>query len=364
VSSALITTIIPTFRRPDLLRRAVESVQAQAFENVKIVICDNDSGDQTEHVVAEMCAADNRITYIKRSNNIGPGPNMVQAVSEVETPFFSLLNDDDFLLPGFYQDALNALSKQSNIGFVCAKTLSVDADSGSMFPRNSDWQAGVYPPSNSSSSKMFASHFVQSGVLMKTCLTKIIGPFDLLGNDVLFMTLAASAESFAVLDSYGAVFTYHSKSYSVAQGLSSEPDAKLHEAMLSTMGFVVRSALPDDRKFNLILLVVHYYNLILDSQTLRALAQSDREYASTPWRAPSNRCTLLSAILAIKSGCPSFFEPIFQTALAALLSNRKRRLRRGGLWIKLPQAAREYLVNCECDTEKFNALVGANGFRN
>ena len=360
MSSPTITTIIPTYRRPALLRRAVESVQAQSFADVKICIYDNASGDETEDVVMEIIKRDKRVHYTKRPHNIGPGPSMVQAVSIIDTPLFSLLNDDDFLLPDLYLRATSAVAQRPEIGFVCSKTLSVDVTNGSMQFRNRDWAAGLYQPSNEMSSKMFASHFVQTGVVMRTDITSIIGPFDLLGNDALFMTMAAAAMPFVVLDIYGSVFTAHPGAYSVALGLSSEPAVRLNEAMLSSIGFVVKSTLSQESKFHLIMLIAHYYQEILDIKALNALAETRADVQRASSQTLPSSVTSSSVALALHQHCPAALQSFLRMIFGVLRSGRKRRQRRGAAWKVLPQAAHEYLLTGECDSKKFEAFVSAD----
>lgn len=357
MASPLITTIIPTFRRPDLLRRAVESVRAQRFEDFKLCIYDNASGDETEDVVREMCKLDRRIEYIKRVSNLGPGLNMVRAVSSVETPYFSLLNDDDFLLPDMYSDSMAAFLKHDRVGFVCSKTLSVDVTNASMQFRNGDWVGGFYEPSSALSSKMLASHFVQTGVVMRTGLTRTIGPFDLLGNDALFMTMAAAAEPFFVVDAYRSVFTFHPNSYSVAHGLSSEPVARLHEAMVSSVSFLLRSELPDERKFHLMMLVAHYYREIFNIKNIKALHDTGEEFVKPTL--PS-AITLSSVASALHQYCPSMLQPTVRLGIATLRKRRAKQIRRDSSWSNLPQGARDYLRKGSWDSKNFMSLINVN----
>jgi glycosyltransferase involved in cell wall biosynthesis len=50
----LITTIIPTYRRPKLLRRAIKSVLNQTYLHFQVCVYDNASGDETAEVVSEL----------------------------------------------------------------------------------------------------------------------------------------------------------------------------------------------------------------------------------------------------------------------------------------------------------------------
>ena len=57
-------------------------------------------------------------------------------MSRLETPFFSLLSDDDYLLPGFYKRAVAALNAHPEALFWAGITLNVDT-------RNTIWDARV-----------------------------------------------------------------------------------------------------------------------------------------------------------------------------------------------------------------------------
>lgn len=106
----LITTVIPTYRRPALLRRAILSALGQTERRVQVCVYDNASGDQTAAVVAEIAARDPRVRYHCHPANIGMSANVASGLSQVTTPYFSLLSDDDQLLPECYATALRGFA--------------------------------------------------------------------------------------------------------------------------------------------------------------------------------------------------------------------------------------------------------------
>lgn len=112
-----ITILIPTYKRPEKLKRAVESVLNQSYQDFRIVISDNASGDETENVVSSLIKNENRIEYHKQSVNIGMNPNFNFLVSKVTTPFFCLLTDDDYYLPNYLEDSISIFSKHPQIMF-------------------------------------------------------------------------------------------------------------------------------------------------------------------------------------------------------------------------------------------------------
>ena len=81
-----ITTVIPTFRRPRLVERAIRSVLAQNFDGFQICVYDNASGDETAAVVAQIAREDPRVNYYCHPKNIGAWNNFKYGIERVSTP--------------------------------------------------------------------------------------------------------------------------------------------------------------------------------------------------------------------------------------------------------------------------------------
>lgn len=106
IETPQITTLIPTYRRPYLLRRAIRSVLDQTYPHLRVCVFDNASGDETAAVVAKLANEDPRVTYHCHAENIGLSANFAYAMQHVDTPFFSMLADDDYYLPAFFETAM------------------------------------------------------------------------------------------------------------------------------------------------------------------------------------------------------------------------------------------------------------------
>ncbi len=123
----IITTVIPTYRRPRLLRRAILSVLNQTYPHVCVCVYDNASGDETEKVVRQLIQKDSRVRYHRHPENIGLFNNFNYGLQEVEPPFFSLLSDDDVLVPTFYEETIKAFRQYPEAMLVCMPTIVVDS---------------------------------------------------------------------------------------------------------------------------------------------------------------------------------------------------------------------------------------------
>ena len=145
-SDALVTTVIPTYRRPALLKRAIESVLGQTAGTQRIAVYDNASGDDTGAVVLDIARRDPRVRYHRQAANLGSFENFRLGLAEVSTPFFSLLSDDDVLLPRFYETALSALRQHPTALFAVTRVLQVDRTGHLLSIEGRSWSPGLHGP--------------------------------------------------------------------------------------------------------------------------------------------------------------------------------------------------------------------------
>ena len=71
--SGLVSVIIPTYKRPNMLGRAIDSVLGQSYTNIEVVVVDDNSdGDKYRLETIqymERYANDYRVKYIKHKTN-------------------------------------------------------------------------------------------------------------------------------------------------------------------------------------------------------------------------------------------------------------------------------------------------------
>jgi glycosyltransferase involved in cell wall biosynthesis len=209
---ALITIILPTFRRPNMLPKAIESVLNQDFRQLEMRIYDNCSNDQTPDVVAYYAKQDPRVTYHCHSKNIGAAANYNYALSEIRTPFFSFLADDDWLLPSFCSSALATFAAFPAAQFAVGRTVFDSA--GASTPSDSArYRPGLYSQPDGMLNLLKNRFPPWIGILFRTEALREIGAYvtEADGIDWGFL-LRASHLEFAAFASDVAVFRRHSGS--------------------------------------------------------------------------------------------------------------------------------------------------------
>jgi glycosyltransferase involved in cell wall biosynthesis len=97
----LVSVVIPTFRRPDLLQRAVASVARQTHRPIELIVVDDDGDDRTAEVVrAAMPTADCGLQFVGFIQK-GGGGAAARNVGLVAARgrYVQFLDDDDELFP-------------------------------------------------------------------------------------------------------------------------------------------------------------------------------------------------------------------------------------------------------------------------
>jgi glycosyltransferase involved in cell wall biosynthesis len=134
--NARITVIVPTYNRSAYLGDALESVLSQDFGDVRLVVADNASEDETPSIVARL--HDDRIDYVRRERNIGWRENFNRALRDVRSEYVSLIGDDDRLLPGALTRAVQALDAAPNAGLLHTAFQIID-DHGAVVLAEGNW---------------------------------------------------------------------------------------------------------------------------------------------------------------------------------------------------------------------------------
>jgi len=112
VISDLVSTIIPVFNRPVQLRHAVESVLAQDYRPIEVIIVDDGSTDETPAVAKELAAANPEVVHVFMQGNAGPGAARERGRLEARGEFLQYLDSDDVLLPGKFAVQVGALRQR------------------------------------------------------------------------------------------------------------------------------------------------------------------------------------------------------------------------------------------------------------
>lgn len=142
----VISAVIPTHRRADLIGRAVRSVQAQTYPPLEIIVVSDGPDEDTARVVGELSAKDPRIRFEEYAPAWGGNYARNLGAGLARGTHIAFLDDDDEWFPEKLARQAQALASQPGAGLCCtgcqilyvsdkADYQSIPADSGDLSRR-------------------------------------------------------------------------------------------------------------------------------------------------------------------------------------------------------------------------------------
>lgn len=97
MSTPLVSVILATYNRSNLLPRAIDSVLRGTYANIELIVVDDASPDRTPEVVSRF--KDSRIRYVRMPENGGVLRARNRGFDMATGDYVTILDDDDELLP-------------------------------------------------------------------------------------------------------------------------------------------------------------------------------------------------------------------------------------------------------------------------
>lgn len=114
----MISVIMLTYNRENLVSRAIESILNQTDQNFEFIIVDNGSTDRSGQIADGYASEDSRVRVIHRERgNIGAGRNT--GLDAVRGEYIAFIDDDDWAEPDFLEFLLNLLEENQADVSIC-----------------------------------------------------------------------------------------------------------------------------------------------------------------------------------------------------------------------------------------------------
>lgn len=97
----------PAYRRPDGLKRALDSALNQSYTLPYEIVVVDDSGDSLDNyeeidaLMKEYCSKHNNVIYYRNDSNLGVNDNWNRQAALCRSEWFCILHDDDMLKPDY-----------------------------------------------------------------------------------------------------------------------------------------------------------------------------------------------------------------------------------------------------------------------
>ncbi|MES2990209.1 MAG: glycosyltransferase family 2 protein [Pseudomonadota bacterium] len=123
-----VDVIVPCYNYGKYLRQCVESVLAQEGVDVRVLVIDDASQDDTPAVATDLSAKDARVSYRRHERNLRHIATYNEGIEWVSAQYYLLLSADDFLLPGALRRAAEMMDAEPALGFCYGAAYEVFPD--------------------------------------------------------------------------------------------------------------------------------------------------------------------------------------------------------------------------------------------
>jgi glycosyltransferase involved in cell wall biosynthesis len=126
---AKIDVVVPCYNYGRFLEACVGSVLNQSVHDVRVLIIDDASSDNSALVAQRLAAGDPRVEVKIHSQNQGHIKTYNEGIEWAESNYFLLLSADDLLVPGAFERATGILDREPHVVLT--------------YGRGIDWQANL-----------------------------------------------------------------------------------------------------------------------------------------------------------------------------------------------------------------------------
>lgn len=120
---------VPVYNEEKYIRETIQSLKNQDFENVRFLIADNCSTDDTLNIICEETADDDRFEIFQQRENIGALENFKFCFEFSKSKYFMWLGAHDYLSEDYLHIAVEKIQKNPNVSMVMGLPMAVDEKS-------------------------------------------------------------------------------------------------------------------------------------------------------------------------------------------------------------------------------------------
>ena len=133
-----VDVLLATYNGEKYLKEQIDSILNQTYQNINLIISDDNSNDSTRKILEEYKKIDNRIKIYLQDKNLGYIKNFEFLLTKVESNYYMLSDQDDVWLPEKIEKSMKTL-KEKNADLVFGDLEVVDEKLNTIYPSFGDF---------------------------------------------------------------------------------------------------------------------------------------------------------------------------------------------------------------------------------
>jgi glycosyltransferase involved in cell wall biosynthesis len=168
-----VSVVIPTCNRPDLIKKAVQTVLVQTYQDFEIIIVDDGMKERAKKSIDEI--HDPRIVYLQNEKSLGGGGARNVGIRAAKGEYVAFLDDDDEWLPEKLEVQVRAFETCGpEVSIVFCGVSAYDKNNNHLYTKLPNEQGVVRPHDR----LLRKCYIWTSSIMMRTVFRKKEGLFD------------------------------------------------------------------------------------------------------------------------------------------------------------------------------------------
>lgn len=164
----LVSVIIPTYNRSNVLKKTIESVIAQTFTDFELIVVSNGSTDDTPQVVNSF--QDARIRFVEQENSGGPSSPRNHGARIANGKYLAFTDNDDPWLPIKLAEQVQVMEANPDVGLCYGNSIRFD-EQGEWYVEHENGPTNI-------NKLLYKSTIAVSSVMVRKDLFDRIGGYD------------------------------------------------------------------------------------------------------------------------------------------------------------------------------------------
>jgi len=136
--SPLVSVGMPVYNEGRFIRESLDSILAQDYQNLEIIISDNGSTDETVSICREYAQLDKRVRYSRFDSNVGASKNFTSVLERASGKYFMWAAGHDLWSENLIAETVRILEIHPDAALSFGSAVWVD-ENGDVFGRESGW---------------------------------------------------------------------------------------------------------------------------------------------------------------------------------------------------------------------------------
>lgn len=174
----LVSVIIPSYNRVSFLKQTIESVLAQSYSQVELLVIDDGSSDGS-YELAQQYEQIRLLTHPERQNR-GQSASINLGLQQAQGDYIAILDSDDYWHSDKLMTQVGYLQQHADVGLVYVNGWSVDANSQQLYRIYDDHHVEQSSPAHSVADEVLMNCYflVPNNALVRASVFRQVGGFD------------------------------------------------------------------------------------------------------------------------------------------------------------------------------------------